>query len=1000
MSQNPSVRTIRESLLAASRASSIDPVAIEVLRGDILARVEEIRRVMDRAFDFSAKGLVSEAASVVTDFPELAQESAALVEIATVDPRVSASWRAVVGAAERKNQLPQREEIDRLAAIAMRADELRPLLDALRLSALRREPLVARMRVLRRLRAEDARNRMWLDQIETLEQEWLRSMAELRNRNATREELDEALVALETHEWVASVPRGLREELFAKVKPLRAEEAGERYQKLADDIHAAVSCMDRGDILRLEKEWAAVHQETGRMPTEDLMQLVAPAFAWLTRVETEDAENHAFEGEVERLEILLNERRGAAEIEAQIAVLRDASRAAPEGLIERALQYVDAEREKTRRQHRLALAGSAVGAVVLVALGAIALKLHAAQREREALLATLRDAVAAKDAARLTPLVFEVRATVDDPSPELASALIEADVVVAVRATRTAEIRALLASAEKELSASPTRTRLSVLKLALAAAILDAEESDRALAQRVEQQRIAAIELLDGAAVDAANKVLAEIDRTLLPWSLPEAWRDAELLDEGRWAAYVVALEGCQRKIDEAISSVDGHETSASRLSVKRNAIASRLGEGAVRSEALRLAVRELADEKVLAPVTSEKQFIERIESALKAHGPVLARRGQLVAFEQALSCQDAYRAMEAWRVDVRPKLAAALGPSLIGRPAPAASAQSAIDIRAFIGAYPAAPMREILTRLANDIDPNAGAVLWSPQRVEVALASELLAGIEEVPVEDDRRFYRRPPTAQNASAGQKGPTTRALKSLADLSEDPERLSSILAVTSAEITGKPFVNAVSFAWSRAENSLATAQSHQVLTIMLLLFADILNAKNCDQLLRFRALHDAAEFLLQSGHVDGRLRVMLVDWQTRCRDEAANALTADWVSAGYDAEKVNWRKARAEAASAIASFPDITVMRADIERESRRLSDALSALVPVGVLAPRTTENDPRNARVSGAQEDLFVLARNAATWSVTPISIESGRLKVVPEGIPAGPVLIYRRNPL
>ncbi len=86
------------------------------------------------------------------------------------------------------------------------------------------------------------------------------------------------------------------------------------------------------------------------------------------------------------------------------------------------------------------------------------------------------------------------------------------------------------------------------------------------------------------------------------------------------------------------------------------------------------------------------------------------------------------------------------------------------------------------------------------------------------------------------------------------------------------------------------------------------------------------------------------------------------------------------------------------MRADVERESRRLGDALSALVPVGVLAPKS-ESGPRVARVSGASEELFVLARSAATWSVMPIAVERGVATKVPDGTPAGPALIYRRNP-
>ncbi|MFM7261576.1 MAG: hypothetical protein ACKO3W_13335, partial [bacterium] len=556
----------------------------------------------------------------------------------------------------------------------------------------------------------------------------------------------------------------------------------------------------------------------------------------------------------------------------------------------------------------------------------------------------------------------------------------------------------LLAACEKELAATASRARLDALKQALSDALADAEPADRSAVQAMEARRRAAIESLDAAATESTSAALTAIDRSLLAWPVPDAWTDTEVLDEARWSGYLVALEEMRRGLDAAATKVDGHEASIARVTLKRDAIDKRITEAKSRAEALRVAGRDLSNDRLLSPITSERQLIERLESALKAHGPILVRRGLLASFEQSLACAEVYRAMEAWRSDMRPSLTASLGPALVDRPTPEVAAAVATQIRTFLAAHPSAPMRETLSRLANDIDPNSGAVLWSPQRVEVALAAERIAGIEEVPLSGGRRFYRRPPASANAPAIQRDPTTRALKSIADIATDPEKLSSILAVQKAEIDGKPFANPVSAAWAQAERVLAEAQSHQLRPVMLELFARILAAKEADPLFQIRALRDAVGILLQSGHADGKLRTLLEAWQRRCRDSASEALLADWIAAGYDTEAVNWRKPRAQARDAIAAFPDLATMRAEVDAESRVLGDSLAAFVPVGVADSRKGSDLARELRVSGTMDDLFVIVRRAGAWTIVPLPIADGRAGPVPADAPPGPVIIYRRN--
>ena len=70
---------------------------------------------------------------------------------------------------------------------------------------------------------------------------------------AKRAELEEAFTALATRQWVAPVPRGLKDEIYHRLKPLRAEEAGDRYAELAAQIHDASALMDRDALERLDR---------------------------------------------------------------------------------------------------------------------------------------------------------------------------------------------------------------------------------------------------------------------------------------------------------------------------------------------------------------------------------------------------------------------------------------------------------------------------------------------------------------------------------------------------------------------------------------------------------------------------------------------------------------------------------------------------------------------------------------------------------------------------
>jgi hypothetical protein len=986
---------IRESLRMAGTATMSDPVAKEALRADLLSRVDEIQRAKDRTFDFAARGLISEAASVVIDFPDLVAEAEGLIELAMEARSTAVAWRAVIGPSIHDLHVPSHEEIDRLGGIVLRADKLRPLLDALRLSALRHEPSKQRVLILRKLRDQDPRNRMWLDQIEAIETDWIRAISELRNHPASREELEAALVDLETHEWVAGVPRGLREELFAKVKPLRVEEAETRYRRLADRIADAYSRMNRSELLELEKAWALVHHETGRRPADELARMKAPASAWLDRVRLEEKEQRAFDEMVARLEKMLADGASVAEIEGMRAMLQDSGRMMPESLARSTEQRINSHRALILRKRLLVIAAALVGVIVLFAIALTATSLFKAQLARAEMLERLRDAIAAGDAPRLSILATQARASSGDPDSELEAALRAADGIISARVRREEEVRAILTGLEREIPDITSRARLQALGNDLAALRPEVAEGDRPLATRVESTRIAALEALDTASTQIATDALMESDRVLLPWPSPDKWSVAEQVDDRRWAEYLAALADARARIDVATARVGSHAPSSSRLAVRRTAIAGLEEEARLQSASLRTAMSELSDDRLLVPVASETEFVRRIEAVVAAHGAVIERRGEAGAFSATLKCSDAYRAMEAWRTRFRPKLVAALGSMLAGPPA-AGNVVDSAGIRAFVAANPDLPMRAGLEQLAGDLDPSVTPPADSPQAVAGKLASRHISGIEEVRLVDGRRFYRRPATSPNAPPIQKHPLTRAIKNEGELAIDPDRLSSILTVSEREIDGKPLANRISVAWSEAEMALTTAQSHQVTAIMLQLVQEILAAGECDVLLRFRALSAAAAVYEQSGHAKGRLREALESWRIRSRSGAANALAADWVALGYDSEEVNGRRPRSESASSIANFPDVDSARQEAEARLLQRLDSLAEFVPAGVVGQKRETSRFRPARISPGEGVLFVMSRGSAGWTMVPVRVEHGELVDSPAGLPDGPMLIYR----
>jgi hypothetical protein len=1010
MSMIPSVRSIREGLRELAQQAAPDAVALATFLHELEACARGVRASIDRAVDFAGRGLASEALSVIEDYPNLVREAESLRTLASDDASgefsgelsgdfsrdssIGRFWAAEVAEHAARLPMPTAAEVESLAGIALRAEGQRALVDALRLSALRREPIAERLRILRRIRAADSRNRMWLEQIEVLESAWLREIASLRVRaGATLAELEQAISALDSNPWVAGVPRGLRDELTARAAPLRAAAAGERFARLADEIHDAAARMDREALVRLEAEWAAINLETGCMPGEVLAASVAPAFAWLGELERESAARAAFDAEVDRLERLLAEARPAVEIERQVAVLRDAGREAPRGLMDRAVAVVGAERERTRRRHGILLVGAIAGACALAVVGTLLVRSVGESRRAAQELAALDAAIETNDAAKARGIAEGIRARGDAVDAALAASLAKEDALHRARLARTAEIRGLAEDLAAELERGAARARVDAMKALIADARQDAEEPERIALDGLERRRTGRLAELDAEAERASLAAVARADAILKDTKLPDLWTDAAQVDPGAWKTALAALESARGALDAVRAESEGLETARARLLLKREAIDARITEARSRAEALELALRDLDPARLCAPVTLEADFVRRLSDALSRHGAVLARQGRLASFEAAREFAPAWEAIEAWRDEHRPRLAALLGAGLSGDASPDQQPRVVEVVNDFLAKHPASPLGESLRAIAARFDPTRAGDLWAPSRVGEELAAVRLAGLEEVPLTGGRIFYRRP--AEGAD-----PRNQAVENLADLLTPPERLDSILWVKREDLAGAPRLNEVSKAWGEAVARLEGAGAAEVRTALVELLSAIRAAKS-EPLLRLRALHDAASIFERSGYLPQALAQPFLSWRESLRAGASRALVADWPRAGHEPE-VNFRDARAEAVAALARFPDLSVVLAESRAEQERAASVLKPLAPVGVLAPADGAA-PREV-VGTRESGRFVAVVRAGTgWAFAEIALRDGVLdeRADPRGqaLPKGPILIFRRLP-
>ena len=989
MSHAPSLRQIREAIEAHARASAVDEVALASLRQDVAQMREALRLAIDRTRDFASRGLVSEAASVIEDFPDLARQTEALINFPRSSSAASRFWHEHVELDEVPGWMPTAEDVDALVRITEQASRLRGLLDALRVASLRRESIGNRLAILKKLREADGQNRLWLDQIDSLEREWLKRIGEMRtDPGVTREELEEAFTALSTRQWIASVPRGLKDEIYARVKPMRAEAAGDQYGELVGKIHDAAALMDRAELERLEAAWAQVYHETGRMPDESVQASVASAFEWLGRVASEERAQAEFDGLVTQLERMLDMRAPAAEIERQVATLRDSGRSAPDGVLARAQGYIAAERDRTRRRHRLVLIASLATATVLVSAGVLAITAYARAKDRDTAAAALKALLEKGDVTGAHELANQIRGNPDLLSAEVNALLAREEQTLGEwnveRAGVSRSIEALRAELEKTLA----RARLKQVATELAALGKRAKTSqEQAELEQLALRHAARERERDAADAKTADEGLASVDALLKDWPLPDRWTAAQSADAARWSAYIVLLERARGTLDQLATEIAGSDIQESRIKTRTDGVAARLDEAKARRDELAVALAALAPGRVGGAVNAESDFVERLKTLLAQHGATLRRLGQDAAFEKSQRFAEAWESIERWRDKVWPTVDLA-----VGRQADAAAVPAALQaLNQFLADFPRTPYRARVEELIRRIDPASQTPIWSSDRVRGAVSDQFYSGLEEVPFAGgDRFFYRRP------SSADRDPMHRAVENLADLTGNPDRLNAFLPAAGDVLLGGTRPSLVSAAWGQLEQSLSAADQSEVQGLLLDLLERLRAMQQGDLLFRVRALRDLAVVLKQSGHTPLAAEKPLDEWLARCSRLWSASLSVDWPLAAHSAP-ANVRSLRSEAATAVSEFPKLVQIAEAAREERERAKRELRPLAPIGVLLPAAAADAPREIGEPRADGPVVLVAEGQGGFRFIEGQLTGNRVAAAKD-IPSGPVLVFRRT--
>ena len=349
------------------------------LAAEYAIEVERVNERLAEAVKLLRKGLRSEAiqranmtpnvfdAALALDFPELQEWLGILQFLGIPLP-------------DQVNQ----DYVQQINEAIVESQPLEALLINHRKLAIAKAPLSWRLKVLRRIAAADATNVVWEEDLENWEAVRAKQLApELQAAISSRsiETVRQLHDELSRESWRIDLDRKLVSEASSALQRFDHDTKIQRLQHLGPKIHDAFSAFDEHTARGLRTQWNSVIAEAELPIPSSETDEVAPAFAWLSELDTDAEQNQSRLGKIAILESALDQNRDLASLEKAYAQATQFDEPIPIQLEQRYRSIIgDMELRSKRKTQLVALA---IVTTVLLAAGGLGFQQWRAYGDRQ-----------------------------------------------------------------------------------------------------------------------------------------------------------------------------------------------------------------------------------------------------------------------------------------------------------------------------------------------------------------------------------------------------------------------------------------------------------------------------------------------------------------------------------------------------------------------------------------------------------------------------------------
>lgn len=358
------VQEIRQFLMDDDRTRNR---RVEQIAAEYAAACAEVNERLGRCHELLRQGLRSEAIHLAEVEPLLDTAVSAL------DFPEREDWDDVVSIYSLPRALPLQIDLaTELNQAYAEAEPLKNLLRRHRLMALNRDPLSARLKVLRRLAKLDFTTLFWAEDVDKFEQARLIEIKAEVNAASSSDDLPtlQALLAeVQQPEWVQPPSSSLKQGIQKLVVRCEALHAQSRLRKLEPELNTAHAEMNLGLAMELRRRWNVAALKAQLPPRDPLTESVQPVLDWLADEDRRAILDRDYQAAVQALDRALDdEELDPAELERLANVALRFDRGLPGALDRRYQTRTTAVQTSASRQHRMMMLGIGCGVVVTVAV--------------------------------------------------------------------------------------------------------------------------------------------------------------------------------------------------------------------------------------------------------------------------------------------------------------------------------------------------------------------------------------------------------------------------------------------------------------------------------------------------------------------------------------------------------------------------------------------------------------------------------------------------------